>query len=262
MPRKGHIAKRETATDPVYNSTLVTKFVNSLMCDGKKSTAQGIFYVAMEGLEKKGGDGQPRVLLLMTTRTYRSRAFMSSARRLGIEVVVATEPRQAASVFVLRGGSEKLELLLVQRNPDARFMGGAWVFPGGAVGRHEGEGDSAHRVAAIREQTTPEFRDRYREVDLLLGGPRLPGERPGALGGQDILIAPHDLPHGAPLLGLERMPVAQADLQAVQGRNHRRAEIGASRIDDHGGDIHGIVAHLDVLPDPGRQCIVPIAELV
>src|SRR5881628_711981 len=56
MPRKGHIAKREVAADPVYNSTLVTKFVNSLMWDGKKSTAQGIFYEAMKGLEKKGGD--------------------------------------------------------------------------------------------------------------------------------------------------------------------------------------------------------------
>ena len=44
MPRKGHIAKREVAADPVYNSSLVTKFVNSMMWDGKKSTAQGIFY--------------------------------------------------------------------------------------------------------------------------------------------------------------------------------------------------------------------------
>jgi small subunit ribosomal protein S7 len=56
MPRKGHIAKRETATDPVYNSTLVTKFVNSMMYEGKKSTAQGIFYQAMKNLEQKGGD--------------------------------------------------------------------------------------------------------------------------------------------------------------------------------------------------------------
>src|ERR1700756_1217242 len=56
MPRKGHIAKREVAPDPVYNSTLVTKFVNSMMWDGKKSTAQGIFYSAMEKLQSKGGD--------------------------------------------------------------------------------------------------------------------------------------------------------------------------------------------------------------
>jgi small subunit ribosomal protein S7 len=55
MPRKGHIAKREVAADPVYNSPLVTKFVNSMMWDGKKSTAQGIFYTAMKQLEQKGG---------------------------------------------------------------------------------------------------------------------------------------------------------------------------------------------------------------
>jgi len=62
-----------------------------------------------------------------------------------------TVPRQAASVIVLRGGGDALELLLVKRNPEARFMGGAWVFPGGAVAAHEGEGDEAHRVCAVRE---------------------------------------------------------------------------------------------------------------
>src|SRR5437763_5521105 len=55
MPRKGYIAKREVAADPVYGSTLVTKFVNSMMWGGKKSTAQGIFYQAMRNMEEKGG---------------------------------------------------------------------------------------------------------------------------------------------------------------------------------------------------------------
>ena len=55
MPRKGHIAKREVPADPVYGSQLVTKFVNSMMWGGKKSTAQGIFYQAMKNLEEKGG---------------------------------------------------------------------------------------------------------------------------------------------------------------------------------------------------------------
>jgi len=55
MPRKGHIGKREVAADPVYGSTLVTKFVNSMMWGGKKSTAQGIFYKAMKNLEERGG---------------------------------------------------------------------------------------------------------------------------------------------------------------------------------------------------------------
>ena len=49
-------------------------------------------------------------------------------------------------MIVLRGGGERLEVLLVQRNPDARFMGGAWVFPGGAV-----DGGEDHRVAGVRE---------------------------------------------------------------------------------------------------------------
>jgi 8-oxo-dGTP pyrophosphatase MutT (NUDIX family) len=62
-----------------------------------------------------------------------------------------TVPRQAATVIVLRGGADALEVLLVRRTPDARFMGGIWVFPGGAVDAHEGEGDAAHRVAAVRE---------------------------------------------------------------------------------------------------------------
>ena len=55
-------------------------------------------------------------------------------------------PRQAATVIVLRGGAESLEVLLVQRNPEQRFMGGAWVFPGGAV-----DADEDSRVAGVRE---------------------------------------------------------------------------------------------------------------
>ena len=58
----------------------------------------------------------------------------------------ATRPRQAATVVVLRGGAETLEVLLVKRNPEQRFMGGAWVFPGGAVDAGED-----HRVAGVRE---------------------------------------------------------------------------------------------------------------
>jgi 8-oxo-dGTP pyrophosphatase MutT (NUDIX family) len=42
-------------------------------------------------------------------------------------------------------------VLLVKRNPEASFMGGAWVFPGGAVDASEGEGDRSHRTAAVRE---------------------------------------------------------------------------------------------------------------
>ncbi|HEX5146959.1 MAG TPA: NUDIX hydrolase [Conexibacter sp.] len=62
-----------------------------------------------------------------------------------------TTPRLAASVIVLRGADRGLEVLLVQRNPEARFMGGAWVFPGGAVDAADGEGEAALRAAGARE---------------------------------------------------------------------------------------------------------------
>jgi 8-oxo-dGTP pyrophosphatase MutT (NUDIX family) len=58
-----------------------------------------------------------------------------------------TEPRQAASILVLRDSRDGPEVLLVQRNPEQRFMGGAWVFPGGAV--HDEDAD--HAAAAVRE---------------------------------------------------------------------------------------------------------------
>jgi 8-oxo-dGTP pyrophosphatase MutT (NUDIX family) len=63
----------------------------------------------------------------------------------------ATAPRPAATVILLRGGPDPLEVLLVKRNPESRFMGGAWVFPGGAVDAGEGTGDHALRSAALRE---------------------------------------------------------------------------------------------------------------
>jgi len=63
----------------------------------------------------------------------------------------ATIPRQAATVILLRGGGERLQVLLVRRTPRARFMGGVWVFPGGAVDAGEGDGEEAYRAAAIRE---------------------------------------------------------------------------------------------------------------
>jgi 8-oxo-dGTP pyrophosphatase MutT (NUDIX family) len=63
----------------------------------------------------------------------------------------AVSPRVAATVILLRGAADGLEILLVKRNPRARFMGGAWVFPGGAVERAEGRGEPALRAAALRE---------------------------------------------------------------------------------------------------------------
>ena len=60
MPRKGFVPRREVTTDSVYGSDLVQKFINSMMWDGKRSTAQRIFYGAMEQIEQKtNGDPLP-----------------------------------------------------------------------------------------------------------------------------------------------------------------------------------------------------------
>lgn len=62
-----------------------------------------------------------------------------------------TVARLAATVILLRGGAGALEVLLVRRTPKARFMAGAWVFPGGAVDPGDGDGQPGLRAAATRE---------------------------------------------------------------------------------------------------------------
>ena len=53
MPRKGYIAKRDVLPDPIYNSKIVTKLINNIMLDGKKSTAQRIVYQAFDIIKEK-----------------------------------------------------------------------------------------------------------------------------------------------------------------------------------------------------------------
>ena len=55
MPRKGHVAKREVLADPIYNSKLVTKLINSIMLDGKKGVAEKIVYGAFDKVAEKTG---------------------------------------------------------------------------------------------------------------------------------------------------------------------------------------------------------------
>ena len=101
-------------------------------------------------------------------------------------------------MIVLRGGGERLEVLLVQRNPQARFMGGAWVFPGGAL-----DGGEDHRAAGIREVreeagldltgalvdfarwiTPPQVRIRFDTLFLLAAAPA--GAEPRPDGGETV----------------------------------------------------------------------------
>lgn len=64
-------------------------------------------------------------------------------------------PRPAASVVLLRRGGKhsqrELEVLMLQRTEQAKFMPGLWVFPGGSVDAADGEGDAGYRACALRE---------------------------------------------------------------------------------------------------------------
>ena len=74
------------------------------------------------------------------------------------------DARLAASVIVLRDAEDGPEVLLLQRNPESRFMGGAWVFPGGSVhADDEGSGVSGPVAAGLRET--------QEEAGLTLAGP-------------------------------------------------------------------------------------------
>ena len=61
MPRRRVAAKREVLPDPIYNSQLATKFINGLMWDGGRSVAEGIFYGALEEINKRTGDDPLKV---------------------------------------------------------------------------------------------------------------------------------------------------------------------------------------------------------
>ncbi len=61
MPRRGHVPKRKVLPDPVYQSPLVTKFINCMMLDGKRSTTERIFYSAMDSIKERTNDDPLKV---------------------------------------------------------------------------------------------------------------------------------------------------------------------------------------------------------
>lgn len=79
------------------------------------------------------------------------------------------EPRAASSVLVLRDGDDGVEILFVRRSPDLKFMGGAWVFPGGTLLADDGdpEDDLAWKTAGARE-TFEEARISLSEPETLV----------------------------------------------------------------------------------------------
>ena len=114
MPRKKHIAKREPAADPIYENSLVTRFVNSLMTGGKRSTAERIFYGAMKSVETRSG--QDAMTVLKSAMNNVKPVLEVKSRRVGganyqVPVEVRPERRTALAIRWLitfgRGRGEK-----------------------------------------------------------------------------------------------------------------------------------------------------------
>ncbi len=61
MPRRREVPKREVLPDPVYNSTLVAKFVSAMMWDGKRAVAEGILYKSLDKIKEKTGEDALKV---------------------------------------------------------------------------------------------------------------------------------------------------------------------------------------------------------
>jgi len=61
MPRRREVPKRETLPDPVYSSTLITKFINCMMEEGKKSVSEGIFYGALDVIKDRAKEDPVKV---------------------------------------------------------------------------------------------------------------------------------------------------------------------------------------------------------
>ena len=91
MPRRGIVDKRDLLPDPVYNSRLVTKFINNVTRQGKKTTAERIFYGALRLIEERSGDDPLKVFKRAMENTapqveVKSRRVGGSTYQVPVEV--------------------------------------------------------------------------------------------------------------------------------------------------------------------------------
>ena len=106
MSRRTRAVTRETQADSRFESTTVTKFINALMLDGKKSLAEKIFYDALDIVEEKSG--QPGLNVFRTALTNAKPALEVKSRRVGgatyqVPIEVRPDRRNALAIRWLIG---------------------------------------------------------------------------------------------------------------------------------------------------------------
>jgi small subunit ribosomal protein S7 len=97
MPRRGHIAKRQLLPDPIYQSPLVTKFINCMMIQGKRSVAERTFYRALQTVQERAKD-EPLKIFRKALDTVKPAVEVKSRRVGGSNYQVPVEVRPSRSM--------------------------------------------------------------------------------------------------------------------------------------------------------------------
>ena len=146
MPRRREIPKRELAADPIYSSTLVSKFINTVMSGGKRSTAERILYQSFDIIKERSGDDPLKVFKKALDNVKPSLEVKS--RRVGgsnYQVPVEVNPNRRLSLSIRwlvgyarqRGDGKTMQEKLANELLDASNL------RGGAVKKRE----DTHRMA-------------------------------------------------------------------------------------------------------------------
>jgi small subunit ribosomal protein S7 len=135
MPRKGKVPKRDVLPDPKYHSKLIAKFVNSVMWDGKKSTAEIILYDALDIVGRKGNEDPLRLFEKAVDNVkpvleVRSRRVGGSTYQVPVEI--RPERRQALAIrwliqYARNRGEKSMREKLAAELLDAAFNKGSSV---------------------------------------------------------------------------------------------------------------------------------------
>jgi len=119
MPRRREIAKREVPADPIYNSPLVTKFISTVMHDGKRSTAERILYQSFDIIKERTGDDPLKVFKKAVDNVKPSLEVKS--RRVGgasLQVPVEVRPDRRGALamrWIIAFARERSEKTMAER---------------------------------------------------------------------------------------------------------------------------------------------------
>ena len=136
MPRRREVPRRDVPPDPIYNSTLVTKFIRTVMKSGKRSTAEGIIYRSLDIVKERTGDDPLKVFKkaidnVKPSLEVKSRRVGGSNYQVPIEVNpnrrLSLSIRWLSSSAVARGDGKTMQAKLANELLDASNLRGAAV---------------------------------------------------------------------------------------------------------------------------------------